>query len=221
MRAVKPAPDSTAARIIVNEGDGPEQHPLAAAECVIGAEASSDVRLVHPSAAGTVIVLSRTAGGHSVRVVRGRALHNEARITDVVHLLHKDTLRIGESLVLYKNEAARIEPEPATPAVDAVDAFEACEDLQAALPVPPAPPAAGSTPDDPIPLEPVEAVASAPPARAEAPPPSPAPRALPGPASPTRSSPARRRSAGPIRFAKPLPKGCRAPSGPPPAHPPR
>ncbi len=101
-------------RIIVNEGRGPRPQDLRGGRLTIGATPDCDVVLGHPGAQGSQFVIEGTATGHRVVVLLGAVLLNE-KPCDVADLQHNDTLRVGDSMVLYKNPDARL-PAAARPA---------------------------------------------------------------------------------------------------------
>ena len=102
-------------RIIVNEGEGARPVDLVVSRLVVGGSADCELRLRHPGTASAEFVVEAVAGGHRVVRLRGELLLNEEPC-DVAQLSHGDTLRIGESMVLYKNPAARrAQPPPAVP----------------------------------------------------------------------------------------------------------
>lgn len=250
-------------RIIVNEGSGPRPVDLSVPRLIVGGSADCEVRLRHASAGGCGFVLEATPTGHRVLRLRGELFLNEEPC-EVADLLHNDTLRAGEVMVLYKNPAAsRPEPsptpDPARPEVPAAadeappeDEPEllAIEELDAPLEdaVPHEPPPVleeGETGAEPLaetelPVEACEAERAArvfAPPVAAGPPPEASPRAPtagapepedaefvlledePVPSASAAPPPPRPAPTGPVRFARPLPPGCRAPGGPPPAHP--
>ncbi|HTE06801.1 MAG TPA: hypothetical protein VK824_11430, partial [Planctomycetota bacterium] len=94
-------------RLIVNEGQGPVTRDLTAPLTRVGGMTGCDVVLRHPSAAGAAFSLERTALGHRARGLAGAVFHNEQPLS-VADLLHNDTLRAGETLVLYKNPSATL-----------------------------------------------------------------------------------------------------------------
>ena len=93
-------------RIIVNEGQGPRPVDLSVPRLIVGGSPDCDVRLRDKAAAGVEFVLEATARGHRVVRLLGALLLNEEPC-DVADLAHNDTLRAGDTLVLYKNPAAR------------------------------------------------------------------------------------------------------------------
>jgi hypothetical protein len=97
-------------RIIVNEGQGPRPVDLVVPRLIVGGSPDCDVRLRGAAAAGIEFLIESAAGGHRVVRLLGELFLNEEPC-DVAQLLHNDTLRAGDSLVLYKNPAAR---RPAT-----------------------------------------------------------------------------------------------------------
>lgn len=250
-------------RIIVNEGSGPRPVDLSVPRLVVGGSPDCEVRLRHASAGGCGFVLEATPTGHRVLRLRGELFLNEEPC-EVADLLHNDTLRAGEVMVLYKNPGAtRPEPLPApaatapaplpapeAPPPDDEPELLAIEELDAPLEdaVPHEPPPVleeGETGAEPLeetelsdePFEAERAARVFAPLAASAPPPEVAPRSTaarapepelaefvpledePGTTASPVPAPARPASAGPVRFVRPLPPGCRAPSGPPPAHP--
>jgi hypothetical protein len=92
------------ARIIVNEGAGPRSIALSAKRIVVGSNPICDVILAHPSALGVRFTIEGVADGHRVEVIKGVVLHNEKEVTSAL-LAHNDTLRVGESMVLFKEAA--------------------------------------------------------------------------------------------------------------------
>jgi hypothetical protein len=104
-------------RIIVNEGEGARPVDLVVSRLVVGGSSDCDVRLRHPATAGAEFIVEAVAGGHRVVRLRGELLLNEEPC-DVAMLQHGDTLRVGESMILYKNPAARrAAPPPAARAM--------------------------------------------------------------------------------------------------------
>ena len=103
------------ARIIVNEGEGPRPVDLVVSRLVIGGSSDCDLRLRHPATAGAEFVVEAVAGGHRVVRLRGELLLNEEPC-EVARLQHGDTLRVGESMILYKNPAMRRAAPPAAQA---------------------------------------------------------------------------------------------------------
>jgi len=100
-------------RIIVNEGAGPRPVDLVVPRLIVGGSPDCDVRLRAAPAAGIEFVLEAKAGRHRVVRLLGELFLNEEPC-DVADLLHNDTLRAGDSLILYKNPTARrVEPTPA------------------------------------------------------------------------------------------------------------
>ncbi|MBM3984527.1 MAG: hypothetical protein FJ296_02360, partial [Planctomycetes bacterium] len=101
------------ARIIVNEGEGPRPADLSVSRLVVGGTPDCDLRLRHAAAGGAEFVIEATPTGHRVLRLRGALFLNEDPC-EVADLLHNDTLRAGESMILYKNpDATRPEPAPA------------------------------------------------------------------------------------------------------------
>lgn len=263
-------------RIIVNEGSGPRPVALSVPRLVVGGTPDCEVRLRHPSAGGCGFVLEATPTGHRVVRLRGELFLNEEPC-EVADLLHNDTLRAGEVMILYKNPAAtRPGPEPAGPAAPAAApapaaASEPLEELaveeepellaieeldaplEDAVPheLPPVleegetaaePLEESELPSESLPAVPERAAQVFAPMAPSAWPPAaePEPVAVPEPAAleepaefvpleeepvatappaPPMPAPVRAAPAGPVRFVRPLPPGCKAPSGPPPAHP--
>jgi hypothetical protein len=93
-------------RIIVNEGEGARPVDLVVSRLVIGGSPDCDVRLRAAAAAGVEFVLEATPDGHRVVRLLGPLFLNEEPC-DVADLRHNDTLRAGESMILYKSAAAR------------------------------------------------------------------------------------------------------------------
>jgi hypothetical protein len=93
-------------RIIVNEGRGPRPVDLVVPRLIVGGSPDCDVRLRDAAAAGIEFVIEASAPGHRVVRLLGELFLNEEPC-DVSALHHNDTLRAGETLVLYKNPAAR------------------------------------------------------------------------------------------------------------------
>ncbi|MED5330639.1 MAG: FHA domain-containing protein [Planctomycetota bacterium] len=100
------------ATVIVNEGDGPCLYELGTDRTLVGSDSECGIVLRHPSAAGCEFVLKTEGDGHRATHLTGRVFLNEVSLESQV-LTHKDTLRVGESMLLYKNpEAVEIsEPE--------------------------------------------------------------------------------------------------------------
>ena len=102
-------------RIIVNEGEGARPVDLVVSRLVVGGSGDCDLRLRHPGTSGAEFVVEAVPGGHRVVRLRGELLLNE-QPCDVAVLQHGDTLRVGESMLLYKNPAARRRVPPAAQA---------------------------------------------------------------------------------------------------------
>jgi hypothetical protein len=101
-------------RLIVNEGEGARPVDLMVSRLVIGGSSDCDVRLRHPATAGAEFVVEAVAGGHRVVRLRGELLLNEEPC-EVAQLHHGDTLRVGDSMILYKNPSARRAAPPPVP----------------------------------------------------------------------------------------------------------
>jgi hypothetical protein len=152
------------ARIIVNEGEGPRSIALSAERTVVGSNPKCDVVLRHDSALGVRFAIERTPDGYRVDVIKGVVLLNETE-TRSAQLAHNDTLRIGESMVLFKEAdragtgSAALQPDvgriASHPPPGALDELPALEDVTAPGPVgatatpqaPPAPATADGPPD--------------------------------------------------------------------------
>ncbi len=194
------------ARIIVNEGQGPRPADLSVSRLVIGGTPDCDLCLRHAGAGGSEFVLEATPTGHRVLRLRGTLLLNEEPC-DVADLLHNDTLRAGESMILYKNpDATRPAPAPvvqapavAQPAVGKPAAHERSAHVVA--------PALSAGGDGSLVAFEEAAAEAATAARPAAP-------ALDVPATQAPTT-----ATGPLCFRVPLPPGCNAPTAPPPAHP--
>ena len=92
-------------RLIVNEGQGPRSFDLVVGRMVVGSTPDCDVRLKHVAAAGCQFVVERTLRGHRAVRLTGELLINE-QPCEVADLAHNDTLRVGESMILYKSPDA-------------------------------------------------------------------------------------------------------------------
>jgi hypothetical protein len=94
-------------RLIVNEGQGPVSRELTAPLMHVGGDERCDLVLRHPSTLGNVFSIERTTHGHCARGLKGVVFHNEV-VLAAADLLHNDTLRAGDTLVLYKNPLATL-----------------------------------------------------------------------------------------------------------------
>ena len=84
------------ARIIVNEGGGPQSYELSGI-VTVGSNPSCDVVLTHPSTLGFRLKLKPLKYGYRARLVKGDLVHNE-RPCDMADLDHNDTMRVGDVL---------------------------------------------------------------------------------------------------------------------------
>lgn len=105
------------ATVIVNEGDGPCLYELGTDRTLVGSDSECGIVLRHPSAAGCEFVLKAEGDGHRATHLTGRVFLNEVSLESQV-LTHKDTLRVGEIMLLYKNPEVVETSEPEAPEKD-------------------------------------------------------------------------------------------------------
>jgi ferric-dicitrate binding protein FerR (iron transport regulator) len=130
------------ASMIVDEGDGAQEHPLSNDRTVVGSNPACDIRLHHVTATGSRFIVDRSAKACRISVLKGEVLLNDRSVV-TAQLRHNDTLRVGEATLLYQDPPAGGAARPSSPAM--TKASQTLRDLRRLLesisepPLPPPP----------------------------------------------------------------------------------